>query len=553
MLFFDIELFKDFFVVGFMNEKEVYRAYTLKDLLKIGTLATTRQLVGFNSTNYDLPILEAALNGASIKELNNLSLAIINGERVWPRNQYNHIDLMQIAPGLKISLKLYAGRMHFPTMREIKFDKTPPIDIITEYNRNDLLVTKALYEKIKAQIDLRAQMTYKTSMVSKSDAQIAEYVFRELIPHFKIPSIPIGTLYTYNRPDWLKPFGAVDTASFEVGESGAVLLPEELKKSITIGDKPYQMGIGGLHSKESNIDYEDVTDFDVTSFYPNIIMKLNLYPEGLGPSFLTHYKKIINERVAAKRSGDKVRNETLKIVINGSFGKLGSKYSCLYSPQLLIQVTITGQLVILNLIDYLTQNDCEVISANTDGIVVKGDAQHLIDNFALHTGFEFESTHYKRYFGRDVNNYVAIKDDNTVKTKGTFSPASLIKNPDNAIIGEAVIQELLNGTGEAHIMSSIDITKFLQVRSVTGGAVFEGNYLGKVVRYYHSTTSTSSLQYEKNGNKVPKSDGCRPLMDLGDFPPDLDRQWYLNEFKACLNPKLKKPTVKKSKKEVASP
>ena len=553
MLFFDIELFKDFFVVGFMNEKEVYRAYTLKDLPKIGTLATTRQLVGFNSTNYDLPILEAALNGASIKELNNLSLAIINGERVWPRNQYNHIDLMQIAPGLKISLKLYAGRMHFPTMREIKFDKTPPIDIITEYNRNDLLVTKALYEKIKAQIDLRAQMTYKTSMVSKSDAQIAEYVFRELIPHFKIPSIPIGTLYTYNRPDWLKPFGAVDTASFEVGESGAVLLPEELKKSITIGDKPYQMGIGGLHSKESNIDYEDVTDFDVTSFYPNIIMKLNLYPEGLGPSFLTHYKKIINERVAAKRSGDKVRNETLKIVINGSFGKLGSKYSCLYSPQLLIQVTITGQLVILNLIDYLTQNDCEVISANTDGIVVKGDAQHLIDNFALHTGFEFESTHYKRYFGRDVNNYVAIKDDNTVKTKGTFSPASLIKNPDNAIIGEAVIQELLNGTGEAHIMSSEDITKFLQVRSVTGGAVFEGNYLGKVVRYYHSTTSTSSLQYEKNGNKVPKSDGCRPLMDLGDFPPDLDRQWYLNEFKACLNPKLKKPTVKKSKKEVASP
>jgi len=552
MLFFDIELFKDFFVVGFMNEKEVYRAYTLKDLPRIGTLATTRQLVGFNSTNYDLPILEAALNGASIKELNNLSLAIINGERVWPRKQYDHIDLMQIAPGLKISLKLYAGRMHFPTMREIKFDKTPPVDIITEYNRNDLLVTKALYQKVKAQIDLRSQMTYKTNMVSKSDAQIAEYVFRELIPHFKIPSVPIGTTYRYNRPDWLKPFGAVDTAEFEVGESGAVLLPEVLKASIMIGNKPYQMGIGGLHSKESNIDYQDVTDFDVTSFYPNIIIKLNLYPEGLGPEFLIHYKKIIAERIAAKRSGDKVRNETLKIVINGSFGKLGSKYSCLYSPQLLIQVTVTGQLILLNLIDYLTNNGCEVISANTDGIVVKGDAQHLIDNFASQIGFEFESTHYKRYFGRDVNNYVAIKDDDSVKTKGTFSPASLIKNPDNAIIGEAIIQELLNGTGELHILSSKDITKFLQVRSVTGGAVFEGNYLGKVVRYYHSTTSTSSLQYEKNGNKVPKSDGCRPLMDLGDFPTDLNRQWYLDEFKACLNPKLKKPTAKKSKKEAAS-
>lgn len=552
MLFFDIELFSDFFVIGFMNQKGIYRAYTLKDLPKIRSLVATRRLVGFNSTNYDLPVLEAALNGANIKQLNQLSLAIINGERVWPKGMYDHIDLMQIAPGLKISLKLYAGRMHFPTMREIKFDKTPPLDIVTEYNRNDLLVTKALYDKVKAQIELREQMTYKTNMVSKSDAQIAEYVFRELIPSYRIPSVPVGTTYNYNRPDWLKPFGAVDTASFEVGDSGAVLLPEELKASIMIGGKPYQMGIGGLHSKESNIDYTDVTDFDVTSFYPNIIMKLGLYPEGLGPQFLLHYEKIISERIAAKRSGDKVRNETLKIVINGSFGKLGSKYSCLYSPQLLIQVTVTGQLILLNLIDFLTNHGCEVISANTDGIVVKGEAQHLIDQFSSQIGFEFESTHYKRYFGRDVNNYVAIKDDNSVKTKGTFSPASLIKNPDNAIIGEAIIQELLNGTGEAHIMSSTDITKFLQVRSVTGGAVFDGNYLGKVVRYYHSQTSTSSLQYEKNGNRVPKSDGCRPLMDLDHFPDDLNRQWYIDEFKACLNPKSKKPTVKRSKKEVAS-
>ena len=83
--------------------------------------------------------------------------------------------------------------------------------------------------------------------------------------------------------------------------------------------------------------------------------------------------------------------------------------------------------------------------------------------------------------------------------------------------------------------------------------MFDGNYLGKVVRYYHSQTSTSSLQYEKNGNRVPKSDGCRPLMDLDHFPDDLNRQWYIDEFKACLNPKSKKPTVKRSKKEVASP
>ena len=39
-----------------------------------------------------------------------------------------------------------------------------------------------------------------------------------------------------------------------------------------------------------------------------------------------------------------------KIQINGSFGKLGSKYSLLYAPDLLLQTTITGQLALLMLI-----------------------------------------------------------------------------------------------------------------------------------------------------------------------------------------------------------
>ena len=46
----------------------------------------------------------------------------------------------------------------------------------------------------------------------------------------------------------------------------------------------------------------------------------------------------------AKRTGDKVTNEAMKIMINGSFGKFGSKWSVLYSPDLLIQTTVTGQL-----------------------------------------------------------------------------------------------------------------------------------------------------------------------------------------------------------------
>ena len=80
---------------------------------------------------------------------------------------------------------------------------------------------------------------------------------------------------------------------------------------------------------------------------------------------------------------------------------------------------------------------------------------------------------------------------------------------------------------------------------MNGGCTFQGKYLGRIVRYYHSTTSEYSLQYEKNGNKVPKSQDCKPLVDLV-FPDDLDREWYRQEFlKAWSN----ETTAKKSKKE----
>lgn len=542
-LFLDIELFSDFFLLGLMNEKGVYKSFSLEELSEAEKYFS-RTIVGFNSQNYDLPVLEAALSGASLKELNSLSKSIIEGNKHWAKRDWQHVDLMQVSPGVKVSLKLYAGRMHFPTLHEIEFDSTPSRNEIEKYNLNDLKVTQALYEKVKPQIELRSQMQFKKSMVSRSDAQIAEHIFRELIPDYFVPEVKPGTTYKYNRPANLKAFGDVDVAEFVVSDTGTILLPDCLKKSIVIGGKPYAMGIGGLHSKESNIRLENVTDADVTSFYPAIIINSGLYPEGLGKSFIPHYQKIIKDRVKAKKEGDKVKDATLKIVVNGAFGKLGSKYSCFYSPQLLIQVTVTGQLVLLNLIERLEKAGCEVHSANTDGVVFSGNGAPVIEAFSRETGFNFEFTHYSKYFGRDVNNYFAVKTDGSIKTKGVFSGSSLIKNPDNEIVSEAVILG-----SEQHIRDCRDITKFLQVRTVNGGCVFDGVYLGKVVRYYHSQTSTSSLQYKKNGNRVPRSENCRPLQDLGQFPEDLDFEWYVEQYRECLNPKSKATTVRKSKKK----
>ena len=88
--------------------------------------------------------------------------------------------------------------------------------------------------------------------------------------------------------------------------------------------------------------------------YPSIILNLGLYPKHLGTAFLEVYRSLVERRLAAKKEKRTVEANTLKIVINGSFGKLGSKWSTLYSPDLMLQVTLTGQLSLLMLIERLT-------------------------------------------------------------------------------------------------------------------------------------------------------------------------------------------------------
>lgn len=52
-------------------------------------------------------------------------------------------------------------------------------------------------------------------------------------------------------------------------------------------------------------------DADVASQYPNIIMKLGLFPKALGKDFLTVYGEIIERRLKAKARA-KVVNAEIK-------------------------------------------------------------------------------------------------------------------------------------------------------------------------------------------------------------------------------------------------
>lgn len=576
----DVECYIDYFLVSFMDDtKKTFREFELHsdsvlDKQSIARIMSKYTTVSFNGLGYDLLMITAALKGWSNKALKRLSDEIItSGKASWMiaknndlyvPNKWDHIDLINVAPG-QASLKIYGGRLHSKKLQDLPIE--PSANILPEqrekirlYCRNDLYTTSGLLKDLDKQLQLRVNMSdiYGIDLRSKSDAQIAEAVLKSELENNNVTvkknNIKSGTFFNYNPPNFIsfktdefkKAFEAVKSAKFVVQDSGQVKLPSELNKAIQFKGAKYKFGIGGLHSQEKSqvvkcAEDELLYEADFSSYYPFIILGERYYPKHLTSKFLDTYESIVMRRIKAKNTGDKVTADSLKITINGSFGKLGSKYSFLYSPNLLIQTTITGQLCLLMLIEAVTELGANVVSANTDGIVIhckkslyKSVSEKLF-NFELLSGYNLEETFYKGMYSRDVNNYIAIKTDNEIKGKGAFASPNLMKNPTNEICVIAVKDYLSTGKPIAQTIKGCkDITKFISVRSVTGGAVWRDQYLGKAVRFYYSTDG-DLITYKKNGNKVPKSDGAKPLMDLCDnIPSDLYYNWYINESLSML-------------------
>lgn len=590
-------------------------------------------LVGFNSASYDIPMVELAAKGLSCNELKEASDFIIKSginygtKKVTPFDiekkyhiqigKYNHIDLFNVCPvngGVSAnpaSLKLYSGRLHAERMQDLPFPESHILTaedaaIVRPYCCNDLANTELLFNELAPELKLRMEMSeeYGIDLRSRSDAQIAEAVInselQKVLGYYpRKPTLAADLVLQYNAPDFISyrsqqlrdMFEVVKNARFYLDGLGSPIMPDEIDKlKVKIGNSVYKLGMGGLHSTEKKTAHKAtdeiiLADNDVESFYPRIILNQKLFPPHLGEAFLQVYNQIVETRIhakaeaaKAKKAGDKASAkkwktiaDSLKITINGSFGKLGNKYSTLYAPQLMLQVTITGQLVLLMLIEMLEDAGISVISGNTDGIVSKyhkdrhNEVRAIIAEWEKRTAFKTEETRYSAVYSRDVNSYVAIKTDGGdeearflderlgVKTKGAYCERGsalnsiLSKNPEALVCSDAVISYLKNGTPvEKTIRECKDIRRFVSVKNVKGGGEKNGKYLGKVVRWYYPKNEAGHIAYVTSGNKVGKTDGARPLMDLPtEFPDDVNYDWYIEEAVSMLYDcgRLKKATT----------
>lgn len=589
------------------------------DVDKFAKLLQSKDTVflGFNSIRFDEPLIAAWLNDRSVQDIKQLATAIIR-DRLQPwesyqlaglgsgtRLDYDHIDLFEVAPGTMTSLKTFAGRMHYPTMIDLPYhydkDLTPAeCKVLETYCLNDLGVTEALFKKLSGEIELRYKMSaqYDIDLRSKSDAQIAEAVLKKAASIGKGKKEAVHAIrfkahkmIQTSNPLLKKLVARLEKEEFRIDHrTGSPFLPDWLaKETIKLHGGEYQVGLGGLHSKHDKqvchvaTDKWLISDWDVASYYPTIILKCGIVPKlgaGKGDKFITAYEQIYLERLEAKKSGDKTTNNAMKIMLNGTFGKLGSPFCAFYSPELMLAVTLNGQLNLLCLIDELGATPgLTVLSANTDGIMVgwnkaaRAKMLKVIADNAKHTGFEYEETQYRKVALKDVNNYLAVSFSGKIKAKGLYAESGLMKNPTAQVCSDAAAAYLKDGTlPENHVPKEKDFSKFLSVRNVSGGAVQHpktilvddwvkiapgewkrpewpsvkatvkrksrpkpaevgvgGSSIGRVARWFYTKEPMRHIEYVSNGNAVPLSEGAKLCMTLPKtFPKDLDHQRYIS-------------------------
>ena len=598
----------------------------------VDRIMRSHTVIGYNWHSFDKLLLRWAVEHPDCTPEQLKAVAqILIGERVkwWDAEKrlnitlphsWDSIDLIEPQPNPFASLKVLNARLHGRWLQELPYGHMlhlthEQMDETNTYMVNDLDATELLWDALRESMALRETMgkTVKADMRSKSDTQMGLAIIKHRVEKElgrRLPRVDYTRPqpFRYTPPSYIRfetpvlraMLAKIAQHEFVVDSGGKVELPDFLTVPFVLDGTEYAMGIGGLHTTESSRSLREdsfrvLVDADVASYYPRIILSLGLVPAAIGPVFLKVYEEILNDRLAAKKKqkGIKARmalpecqeitalalelamqqaiDGGLKIAANGTFGTLGSTYSIIYAPHLMIAITITGQSALLMLIERANALGIGVVSANTDGVLfhcpreefdgidgvrLKGDGllAEVTEHWEQETGFNLEFAQYSAIFNHNVNSYIAIKSTGGHKRNGPLANPwnshpddwnprkAMTKNPQSTICSDAVLALVKDGIPiETTIRSCRDIRKFVTVIKVTKGGTWgppvevrpgEQRYLGKVVRYYYAADGAPIYEAEGssitgNFKQVAKTEGCRPIMTFDPAPEGSEHPWAL--------------------------
>ena len=547
---------------------------------------------GYNNIHYDNPIINYCIEFFSNSKYTyeKICLSIFNLSNVitkdkdnierWKRWKYaknfKTIDLLTMlySKALRVSLKEMEVTMMYRNVQEFNLDwnknlQEQDIDSMIDYNINDVMATYELLKRCEKDIQLRINIEnqYNINCLSVDGVNIGMQILAE--EYMKKTNIPWNILKEMRSPantielnKIILPFIKYDTPILQN------LLDEMKQLNVSPGRKGYEkqfllenlvisVGVGGIHSingPEIIIPTEDelLVDLDVASLYPSMLLNFNFYPKHLGKEFKEVYQEIKDKRIHAKRTRDKVTNETLKLALNGLSGNLQNEYSWCYDPEAVMGIRINGQLLLLMLTEKLIAIGAKPIQLNTDGIFCRipknryDEAIQICKEWESLTGLELEEDRFKSFYQLAINDYFGVFENGKIKEKGCFiTEVKLGKGLTPKIIPKAIEKYFLEGIKpKEYIPSVTDIKDFLMSEK-TGRqwtVEYNGQKQQRTNRFYASNNGYYLYKYKiENGIKKYQNmltqSGVTIANNLDKLPSEfnINYSYYINEANKIIN------------------
>ena len=623
---YDIELYPNFFLLCAQNtitkERISFEISQRKmDLIPlVEWLQEDIRLFGFNCISYDGRILQKLLENTYLKgrelvtTLYNHSSRIIRDETYskFARKftQKPNIDLFLMHhfdnDAKRTSLKDLEFVFGMQNIQELPFDYTKPVtpvqmDSLIEYCWNDIDATQILYDKSSEAIGLREGLSklYGIDMMSYNAPKIGEKSFAlklserinpnrlqkksprksinigdVIFPYVKFKTVGFQKLLSYLKKkvitDTYKVFSELPFEELtEIEGHYNVYKTKGVQKNLNIVHDGFEFvfGTGGVHGciepgiYVADQDY-DILDIDVSSYYPNLAIKNNLYPEHLGIEFCHVYGERYEERGIYPKGS--ITNTSIKLELNGVYGKSNSKFSPFYDPKYTMAITINGQLLLTMLAEQLMKIS-QILQINTDGVTIrvhksqKENVNSIIKQWEKLTSLTLESANYSKMVIKDVSNYLAIYTNGKVKRKGaafkTLQELEMHENLSCVIVQEAISAYYISNTPVLeYLMQELEngLSKFYSKVKIQREHRLVARYEDKdipqqrVTRYLVTNTGCSlikimpPIKVDERESEIEAGWKCTPCnnlttLNLDELRQNINLEYYLLQINKIIN------------------
>ena len=530
MIFYDFEIFAKDFIVTFVdviNLKETVIVNDRKSFLRYYIAHKNEIFCGFNSRMYDSTIFKAILLGMNPKEVNDK--LIVEGLKAFQINekfkeiQLLDFDIMPLAKSLK-QLEAFMGHDVRETEVSFNLPRSLTMEEIEQtifYNKHDVYETLEVFRRRKgiyeANIGIIEMFNFPLADISKTQAQLTAKIVDCKKPTEKRDDdwdfwlVDSVDLHKYKFiADWFMSFrddhDRIRVETYKNGKfvpyTGKDASKDKSELHVDICGVPHICAFGGIHGAiKDPVRIERVKGIyhsDINSLYPSICIVYKLLSRNCQKPEL--FVDIYNKRIQYKKEKNPLA-KILKVPLNANYGIMGDKNSPAYDIRNCRMVCITGQLLMITLLERI-EKYITLIQSNTDGEIyyINNESDYdtvmnIIKDWEKQTSLGFTTDTIDWITQSTVNSYAFKFSNGEYERKGKYLKETNDLDNDLPIVNEAMFEHIAHNVNVAdYINNCDDLIKFQKVVKVSSNYKFAYHNGEKIHNKTYRLFASKNLQ-----------------------------------------------------------